>query len=49
MVAKEGVYNGMIDCLRKSIAKDGIGSLFSGIRPSLAGILPYAGTFMIMV
>ena len=36
-------YTGMMDCFRTMVREEGTSSLFSGIRPTLLGILPYAG------
>ncbi|CAG8846397.1 3330_t:CDS:2, partial [Racocetra persica] len=38
--APEGTYSGMIDVIKKTIAKDGITGLYRGMGPPLAGITP---------
>mmetsp|Transcript_32640 Transcript_32640/g.45305 ORF Transcript_32640/g.45305 Transcript_32640/m.45305 type:complete len:380 (-) Transcript_32640:224-1363(-) len=35
-------YAGMVDCLAQMIKKEGVGSLYSGVQPSLVGVIPYA-------
>lgn len=36
-------YNGMLDCLKKTIAENGFFSLYNGIGPSTVGIVVYRG------
>ena len=43
-VAAEGTYRGLMDCFKKTVAAEGIKGLYTGIRPALLGIVPYAGT-----
>jgi solute carrier family 25 (adenine nucleotide translocator) protein 4/5/6/31 len=37
-------YNGVADCLKKTIAENGVASLYNGIGPSTIGIVVYRGT-----
>ncbi len=36
-------YKGTIDALRKSVAKDGLTSIYRGLTPSVLGVFPYVG------
>merc|ERR1719420_2731687 len=36
-------YNGMLDCIKKTIAENGFLSLYNGIGPSTVGIVVYRG------
>jgi solute carrier family 25 (adenine nucleotide translocator) protein 4/5/6/31 len=36
-------YNGIVDCLTKTVKENGIGSLYNGIGPSTVGIVVYRG------
>jgi solute carrier family 25 (mitochondrial adenine nucleotide translocator), member 4/5/6/31 len=38
-------FNGLADCLKKTIASGGIGSLYNGIGVSIVGIIPYRGVY----
>eukprot|EP00494_Astrolonche_serrata_P029640 UN29907 len=40
---KDALYNGYIHAFRTVIETEGASALFSGIRPTLIGIIPYAG------
>lgn len=37
------MYNGIVDCLTKTIAQNGVASLYNGIMPSTVGIVVYRG------
>ena len=37
-------YNGVADCLKKTVAENGVSSLYNGIGPSTIGIVVYRGT-----
>lgn len=37
------MYNGVLDCLKKTVAQNGVGSLYNGIGPSTFGIVVYRG------
>jgi solute carrier family 25 (mitochondrial phosphate transporter), member 23/24/25/41 len=45
-VSPPGAYNGIADCIAKTLRADGPRGLFRGMAPSLAGIVPYAGVDM---
>jgi solute carrier family 25 (mitochondrial adenine nucleotide translocator), member 4/5/6/31 len=38
-------FNGLIDVYRKTLASDGIGGLYRGFVPSVAGIIVYRGLY----
>merc|ERR1712232_744028 len=38
-------FNGLLDCLKKTAASGGIGSLYNGIGVSITGIIPYRGVY----
>jgi len=38
-------FNGLADCLKKTVASSGIGGLYNGIGVSVAGIIPYRGVY----
>merc|ERR1711967_63574 len=38
-------FNGLADCIKKTIASGGIGSLYNGIGVSVVGIIPYRGVY----
>jgi solute carrier family 25 (mitochondrial adenine nucleotide translocator), member 4/5/6/31 len=38
-------FNGLMDCLRKTVAGGGVGALYNGIGVSIMGIIPYRGTY----
>lgn len=42
-LGKEKKYNGMIDCLKKTVQSNGFLSLYNGIGPSTLGIVVYRG------
>lgn len=43
-IGKVRMYNGVADCLRKTVAQNGVVSLYNGIGPSTVGIIVYRGT-----
>jgi len=38
-------FNGLVDCLKKTVAAGGIKSLYNGIGVSITGIIPYRGVY----
>merc|ERR1712238_146107 len=38
-------FNGLLDCLRKTVKTAGVGGLYNGIGVSIAGIIPYRGVY----
>merc|ERR1740117_2576339 len=38
-------FNGLADCLKKTVASGGVGSLYNGIGVSIVGIVPYRGVY----
>ena len=38
--ATTGTYSGFLDCVRKTIAADGIGALWKGLGPAMARAFP---------
>jgi len=42
---KERQFNGLWDCLSKTVRLGGIGSLYNGIGVSIVGIIPYRGVY----
>jgi solute carrier family 25 (adenine nucleotide translocator) protein 4/5/6/31 len=38
-------FNGLLDCLKKTVAAGGVGSLYNGIGVSIVGIIPYRGVY----
>jgi solute carrier family 25 (adenine nucleotide translocator) protein 4/5/6/31 len=38
-------FNGLLDCLKKTVASSGIGGVYNGIGVSVAGIIPYRGVY----
>merc|ERR1712021_251279 len=42
-LGKEKKYNGMVDCIKKTVQTNGVGSLYNGIGPSTMGIVVYRG------
>jgi solute carrier family 25 (mitochondrial phosphate transporter), member 23/24/25/41 len=42
-VGSAGEYSGILDCLKKTAAREGFRGLYKGLVPSLAGVVPYAG------
>lgn len=42
-IGKVKMYNGVADCLKKTVAQNGVSSLYNGIGPSTVGIVVYRG------
>jgi len=38
-------FSGLADCLKKTVAAQGVGGLYNGIGVSVAGIIPYRGVY----
>jgi solute carrier family 25 (adenine nucleotide translocator) protein 4/5/6/31 len=38
-------FSGLTDCIKKTVASGGIGSLYNGIGVSVVGIIPYRGVY----
>jgi len=38
-------FDGLFDCIKKTVASGGIGSLYNGIGVSVVGIIPYRGVY----
>merc|ERR1712071_615711 len=38
-------FNGLLDCLKKTMASSGVGGLYNGIGVSITGIIPYRGVY----
>merc|ERR1712087_1004145 len=38
-------FNGLLDCIKKTVAAGGVGSLYNGIGVSVVGIIPYRGVY----
>jgi len=38
-------FNGLFDCLKKTVAAGGVGSVYNGIGVSIMGIIPYRGAY----
>jgi len=38
-------FNGLMDCLQKTVKASGIGGLYNGIGVSITGIIPYRGVY----
>jgi solute carrier family 25 (adenine nucleotide translocator) protein 4/5/6/31 len=38
-------FDGLADCLKKTVASGGVGALYNGIGVSVAGIIPYRGVY----
>merc|ERR1712232_916642 len=38
-------FNGLADCLKKTVASGGVASLYNGIGVSVVGIIPYRGVY----
>jgi len=38
-------FNGLADCIKKTVASGGVGSLYNGIGVSIVGIIPYRGVY----
>jgi solute carrier family 25 (adenine nucleotide translocator) protein 4/5/6/31 len=38
-------FNGLIDCLTKTVKSSGVGGLYNGIGVSIVGIIPYRGVY----
>lgn len=43
-IGKVKAYNGVVDCLSKTVKQNGVSSLYNGIGPSTVGIVVYRGT-----
>jgi len=42
---KERQFNGLLDCLKKTVASGGVGAVYNGIGVSVVGIIPYRGVY----
>jgi len=42
-IGKVRAYNGVVDCLTKTVKQNGVASLYNGIGPSSVGIVVYRG------
>ncbi|XP_040215829.1 calcium-binding mitochondrial carrier protein SCaMC-1 [Rana temporaria] len=42
-VSKSGQYNGMFDCAKKILKREGVKAFYKGYIPNILGIIPYAG------
>jgi len=38
-------FNGLLDCIKKTVASGGVGALYNGIGVSVVGIIPYRGVY----
>merc|ERR1719223_1950455 len=38
-------FNGLLDCIKKTVASGGVASLYNGIGVSVVGIIPYRGVY----
>jgi len=38
-------FNGLFDCIKKTVASGGVGALYNGIGVSVVGIIPYRGVY----
>jgi solute carrier family 25 (adenine nucleotide translocator) protein 4/5/6/31 len=38
-------FNGLMDCLSKTVKSSGVGGLYNGVGVSIAGIIPYRGVY----
>ncbi len=38
-------FDGLADCIKKTVASGGVGSLYNGIGVSIVGIIPYRGVY----
>merc|ERR1712130_213899 len=38
-------FNGLIDCISKTVKSSGVGGLYNGIGVSITGIIPYRGVY----
>jgi solute carrier family 25 (adenine nucleotide translocator) protein 4/5/6/31 len=43
--AGKAQFNGLIDCLSKTMKSSGVGGLYNGIGVSIVGIIPYRGVY----
>jgi len=43
--AGKAQFNGLADCIKKTIASGGVASLYNGIGVSVVGIIPYRGVY----
>jgi len=44
-VGSKQQFNGLLDCLKKTVAASGVGGLYNGIGVSVVGIIPYRGVY----
>jgi len=44
-VGKGKQFNGLMDCLQKTVKSSGVGGLYNGIGVSITGIIPYRGVY----
>ncbi|KAJ8011609.1 hypothetical protein DPEC_G00060030 [Dallia pectoralis] len=42
-LGKTGQYNGMFDCGKKILRREGVKAFYKGYTPNMIGIIPYAG------
>merc|ERR1711934_897754 len=38
-------FNGLFDCIKKTVSAGGIGALYNGLGVSIVGIIPYRGVY----
>merc|ERR1712012_1050117 len=38
-------FNGLLDCIKKTVGAGGIGALYNGLSVSIVGIIPYRGVY----
>jgi len=38
-------FDGLLDCIKKTVASGGVGALYNGIGVSIVGIIPYRGVY----
>merc|ERR1719421_1996314 len=38
-------FNGLVDCLKKTAQRQGVGAIYGGFSVSVAGIIPYRGVY----
>merc|ERR1712151_499169 len=38
-------FNGLFDCIKKTVGAGGIGALYNGLGVSILGIIPYRGVY----
>jgi len=44
-VGKTKQFNGLVDCLKKTVKLGGVGALYNGLGVSITGIIPYRGVY----